>query len=144
MNGIGHIPLVNGVQHSWANLKVLIEGVWVTGTTAVNYDTKQDIENVYGAGVNPVGRGYGRKTHSASLTLHRDEIESIRKSSPTGDLQDIAPFLVIVTFLPVNGQKLVVHKLHNCQFTDDGTEAKEGDTKNEKQLDILPSHIEKL
>ena len=143
MNGIQNIPLINGVEHSWANIQVLIEGITVTGITAVEYDTKQDMENIYGAGVNPVARGYGRKTSTASITLLRSEIESIRTSSPTGDLHDIAPFDIIVTFLPVNGQKLTIHNIRNCQFLDDGVEAKEGDTSNAKQLALLPSHIEK-
>jgi len=133
--------MINGVQHSWATMKVLIEGVPVTGIVAVDYDDKQEIENIHGAGQYPVGRGYGRITPTASITLLRDEIESIRKSSPTGRLQDIAPFDVVVAFIPVGGAKMANHVIKDCQFTDDGVEAKEGDTKNEKQLNLLPSHI---
>jgi len=133
--------MINGVQHSWATIQVLIEGVLTTGITAFNYDDKQDMDNIYGAGQNPVGRGYGRITSTADITLLRDEIESIRKSSPTGRLQDIAPFDVVVAFLPIGGAKIANHIIKNCQFTDDGVEAKEGDTKNEKQLNLLPSHI---
>jgi hypothetical protein len=133
--------MINGVQHSWATIQVLIEGVLVTGITAINYEDKQDIANVYGAGQNPVGRGYGRIEPTADVTLLRDEIESIRKSSPTGRLQDIAPFDIVVAFLPVGGAKIANHFIKNCQFPNDGVEAKEGDTSNSKQLNLLPSHI---
>jgi len=141
MNGLRHIPLINGVKPSWATMQVLIEGVIITGITAINYEDKQDIQNIYGAGQNPVGRGYGRIEYTADITIQRDEIESIRKSSPTGRLQDIAPFDIVVAFLPIGGAKIANHIIKNCQFLDDGVEAKEGDTKNEKQLNLLPSHI---
>ena len=140
-NGHRHIPMINGVQHSWATIQALIEGVITTGYVAVSYEDKQDIQNIYGAGQNPVGRGYGRIESTASITLLRDEIESIRKSSPTGRLQDIAPFDIVIAFLPIGGATIANHVIKNCQFTDDGMEAKEGDTKNEKQLNLLPSHI---
>jgi hypothetical protein len=133
--------MINGVLPSWATMQILIEGVSVTGVIAVNYDDKQDVENIYGAGQNPVGRGFGRITPTADITLLRDEIESIRKSSPTGRLQDIAPFDIVVAFLPIGGAKVANHVIKGCQFTDDGVEAKEGDTSNSKQLNLLPSHI---
>jgi len=133
--------MINGVQHSWATIKVLIAGVPTIGITAINYDDKQDIENVYGAGQNPVGRGYGRITPTASVTLLRDEIESIRNASPTGRLQDLAPFDIVVAFIPIGGAKKANHVIKNCQFLDDGVEAKEGDTSNSMQLNLLPTHI---
>jgi hypothetical protein len=46
-----------------------------------------------------------------------------------------------VAFLPISGAKVANHIIKGCQFTDDGVEAKEGDTKNEKQLNLLPSDI---
>ena len=141
MNGLRHIPMINGVVPSWATIQVLIEGVLVTGIDAFNYDDKQEIENVFGAGQNPVGRGYGRITCTADITLHRDEIEALRKSSTTGRLQDIAPFDIVVAFLPIGGAKVANHVIKNCQFLDDGVEGKEGDTKNAKQLNLLPTHI---
>ena len=141
MNGNRHIPMINGVLPSWATIQVLIEGVIVTGITDIKYDDSQEIENVYGAGQNPIGRGYGRITCKADITLERSEIESIRKSSPTGRLQDIAPFDIVVAFIPVCGSMMATHIIKNCQFLDDGVEAKEGDTKNEKQLNLLPTHI---
>jgi hypothetical protein len=133
--------MINGVTPSWATIQVLIEGVPVTGITAINYDDKQSIENIYGAGQHPVGRGYGNITCTADITLLRDEIESLRKSSATGRLQDIAPFDIVVAFLPIGGAMVANHVLKNCQFLDDGVEAKQGDTKNEKQLNVLPTHI---
>lgn len=141
MNGIRHIPMINGVKPSWATIQVLIEGVIVTGIDAFNYGNKQDMKNIYGAGQQPVGRGYGRIEPYADITLHRDEIESIRKSSPTGMLQDIAPFDIVVAYLPVGGAIVANHIIKGCQFTDDEVEGKEGDTNNAKQLTLLPAEV---
>lgn len=142
MNGLRVIPEINGVCHSWASLNVNIGGIPVVGITKISYEDSQVIENIYGAGQRPVGRGYGRIECSASMTLLRSEIEALRESSPTGRLQDIDPFDVIVQFLPVNGQKIVTHKLRDCQFKTDGMEVSEGDTSNEEELPLILSHIE--
>ena len=103
MNGLRHIPQINGVLHSWSNLSVVINGVPVTGINKISYKDSQTIENIYGAGQAPVGRGYGKIECTPSIGLERGEVEAIRTSSPTGRLQDIAPFDIIVQFLPVNG-----------------------------------------
>ena len=142
MNGIRHLPLINGVEPSWANLTVNIAGFPETGITAINYDDEQNIENIYGAGQNPVARGYGNITPKASVTLLRTAVEAIRAASPTKRLQDIAPFDIIVVFVPINGTTLITHRIRNCQFLKDGLDIKQGDTKNETQFDLIPSHIE--
>ncbi len=142
MNGIRYIPEINGVVHSWANLVVNIAGVPVTGITKISYKDSQTIESIYGAGQRPVGRGYGRIECSASITLLRDELEAIRAASDTGRLQDIAPFDIIVSFLPIGGQLLTTHKIRNAQFKDDGVDANEGDTSNTSDCELIISHIE--
>ena len=142
MNGLRTVPEINGVEHSWANLSVVIGGVPVTGIQKITYKDSQTIENIYGAGQRPVGRGYGKIESTASMTLLRSEIEALRDSSPTGRLQDIAPFDIIVQFLPVNGQKIVTHRLRNCQFKDEGVDISEGDTSNSEELPMILSHIE--
>jgi hypothetical protein len=77
-NGLRTPPMINGVTPSWANIVVNISGVPVLGITAINYEDKQNTENVYGAGQRPVARGYGRIECSGNITLLRDEIEALR------------------------------------------------------------------
>lgn len=142
MNGLQYVPEINGVQHSWANLQVVIAGRTITGITKISYKDSQTVENVYGAGVRPVGRGYGRIECEASVTMLRDEVEALRASSDTGRLQDIAPFDIIVKFLPVQGSAIVTHRIRNAQFKEDGVEVSEGDTSNSVELPLIVSHIE--
>ena len=54
-------PLINGINYSWANVKVILFGVPVVGITKIEYKTKQKKENQYGAGYEPISRGYGNK-----------------------------------------------------------------------------------
>lgn len=141
MNGIRHNTLINGVLHSWSNLSVNIAGMPVTGINKISYKDSQTIENIYGAGQVPVGRGYGKIEPTATIGLERGEVEAIRASSPTGRLQDIAPFDIIVQFLPVNGQRIVTHVIRDAQFKDDGVELSEGDTSNFTDFELVVGSI---
>lgn len=144
MNGLRYVPMINGVVHSWATLAVAITGIPVTGIKKISYKDSQTIENVYGAGQKPIGRGYGRIEYSGSITLERGEIEALRAASTTGRLQDIPPFPITVQFLPVNGQKIVTHILVNVQFKDDGVESSEGDTENYIDLELVMDDIKRM
>lgn len=140
MNNNG-IPYINGELYHWAQIKTNIAGVSVTGITAIEYKEDQETMPIYGSGRYPIGYGKGRITPSGSLTLLEDEIARLRLAAPSGRLQDIAPFDVVVSFLPANTAKLQVHVIKNCQFTNDGVTAGEGDTSLSQQLTIVFSHI---
>jgi hypothetical protein len=140
-NNLRAPSLINGVAHAWSNIKIAISGVNVIGISAINYADDQNIENTYGIGAAPVERGFGNITYTADITLLRSEIEAMRASSPTGRLQDIAPFDIIVKFIPVNGQKMVTHIIKDCSIMNDGVSSSQGDLKNEQQINLLPGRI---
>lgn len=94
------IPLINGEEYSWGNIKTCINGIVVTGITSIAYGDKQDMQNNYGAGRHPVSRSYGRITPSAKITLYMSEVVAISRTSQTGRMQDIAPFDIEVGYLP--------------------------------------------
>ena len=137
------MPLINGIAYSWANLDVRIANKQLVGITKINYYEEQDMENIYGAGQYPVARGYGRIKATGSITLLREEIEELRRASTeTHRLQDLAPFDIIVSYVPVGGTVIKTDVLRNVQFMDDGVEANEGDTSNSKELNLIISHID--
>jgi hypothetical protein len=142
INGLRTPPLINGVEPAWANLTVNIAGVPAVGITAIDYDDKQTIENIYGMGQNPVGRGYGNIEATCKLTLLMSEVEAMRAASVTGRLQDIAPFDIVVSYTPVNATKIITHVIRNCQFTNNPVSHAQASLKTEVSLDLLPSHIE--
>ncbi len=143
MNAIPTIPMINGVEHSWASVMFSIAGVPVAGITSIEYGDEQEMENIYGVGCEPVARGYGNIKAEANVTLLRTTIENLRAASPTGRLEDIAPFPIIVSWIPVNGQKMKNDILQNCQFLEDRVNLKQGDTKNEQTLNLIVSHIQR-
>ncbi|WP_205630531.1 hypothetical protein [Flavobacterium psychrophilum] len=53
-------PLINGREYGWADIVVNISATPIIGIRAIKYEEEQEKENIYGAGRNPVSRGYGR------------------------------------------------------------------------------------
>lgn len=137
------IPLINGIRHSWASIKVNLLGRTLTGITAISYEETQEKANNYGAGIFPVSRGYGKYEAKGSITLHSYEVDAIiRALGPGKRLIDIAPFDVVITYMPQGSDTLVTHVLRNCEFTGNKRDLKTGDTVIETQLDLIMSHIE--
>lgn len=141
MNGLRYTPLINGVEPSWADLKVNIAGTPVVGITKIDYSQKQTKENIYGAGQTPVSRGYGNIDSSGSFTLLRSEVEAIRVAAPLGNLNDIAPFDIIVAHIPLNGGRIITHRLLSCEFTEDANSLSQGDVKNETAFPLIIGDI---
>jgi len=139
MNGI---PLINGHEYGWADIAVSIAGPIATGITGIEYNDDQEIVNVYGAGRYPVSRGKGRITCSGKITLLTSEVIALQKKAPNGRLQDIAPFPIIVSYIPDDGGEVVVDKLRNCQFKTNKRNWAEGDTSKSVDIDLIISHIE--
>lgn len=142
MIGIRYTPLINGIEPAWANLTVNIAGFPETAITKIDYSDNETIDNLYGAGQRPIARGYGKIEATATITLLRSAIENIREASSTGRLQDIAPFDIIVNFVPSQGGRVITHRIRNCQFKTDGLSVGKDDTSIETDLELVVSHIE--
>lgn len=135
------IPYVNGKLYDWADVVVVIAGVPITGITGIEYKDDQDVKNNYGAGRYPVGYTKGRITATGKISLYQEEVEAIQKQSVNGRLQDIAPFDIIVSYMPDSGI-VKTDKLRNCMFKTNGRSWKEGDGGQVVDLDLVLSHIE--
>ena len=132
---------MNGKLYDWADIVLVIAGVPVTGITGIEYKDDQDIVAKYGAGRYPVGFAKGRITSTGKITLYQEEVEAMQRQSLTGRLQDIAPFDIIVSYLPDTGI-VSIDKLRNCMFKNNGRGWKEGDTGQEVEIDLVMSHIQ--
>ncbi len=133
-------PLINGTSYSWSQISVNLFNTPINGITAISYEDMQEMQDNYGAGNYPVSRGYGKIEAKGSLTLEMAEIEAISAAVPTGRLQDIPEFDVVVSFLPVGGV-IRNHTLHNCRFKGNKRDMKSGDMSVEGQLELIVSHI---
>jgi hypothetical protein len=139
-------PLINGTRHSWGSIKTNLLGRTVSGISAVSYEDKQEKVNNYGAGNMPTSRGRGKYEATAKMTLDAYEVDAITRSvvaSGQGTrIQDIAPFDVIVSYLPEGSDGLVTHVLRNCEFTSNKRDLKQGDTRIESEYELILSHID--
>lgn len=134
-------PLINGRSYDWASITALVAGVLCVGITAIDYDETQVKEDNMGAGNRPVARGYGnKKAENCSIEVYAEEAESIANRVANGDLLDIPPFEIIVSFRI--GATITTHILKNAEFTKNSRALKQGDTAIKVTLPLIVSHIQ--
>lgn len=132
MGVINSAVLINGNSYTWGNITCIIFGVPLIGITKIEYSKKQNRENLYGFGLEPVARGSGRIEYEASIEIYREELFRIINAAPNNDILQIPPFTITIQY-GLSGQGDVVipkqDTLYNCQFNDDVLSVSEGDTK---------------
>ena len=135
-------PIINGVNYSWSNVSLILFGTPVIGILAIDYKRKQKKENNYGAGPQPVSRGYGNYEYEGSIELFLDTWKSIIASSPNRDPLQIAPFDIPVTF---TGTGVSTNKdvLRAVEFMEDPLETKSGDTKLTVKIPLIIGGIDR-
>lgn len=137
-------PLINGRAYDWAQVVVRMSNgtqpFWAI--SSISYSDAQEIEKNYGAGAFPVSRGFGNYTTEVSVTLHMEEVERIQASVPSGRLQDVSDFDIVVSFLHPDTEKIVTHKIKNCRFMNNQRELNQNDKAFEVELNIDASHID--
>lgn len=134
-------PLINGKSYEWSDIQVTILGVPVVWITNIEYEEKQAMENIYGAGESPVSRGYGKIEPMAKVTLLMEEVENIMSVAPLGRLNKIPEFDIVVLYLDAS-LVLRKHKLRNVRFTGNNRKSSSGDTSIPVELELILSHIE--
>lgn len=129
LNGV----LINGVNYSWANIKLILFGVPVVGITKIDYKRSQVKDNNYGWGNEPISRGYGRISYTGSIEIYQDEWRRIVAAAPNQDPLSIPPFQIQIQMWNEPGSSGQVvptqDTLYNCEFGDDEFVGNEGDTK---------------
>lgn len=135
-------PLINGINYAWANVTLILFGVPVVGITKIDYNRKQKKENNYGAGQNPVSRGYGNVENDCSIEIYMDELKRIIAASPGRDILKIKPFDIQVTF-GGDGVEPTKDVLRSCEFLEDPFSGGQGDQKLMAKLPIIVASIEK-
>lgn len=132
--------LINGQAHSWSQIVLSIGQTEVVGIKKISYKDEQEMQNNYGQGNKPVSRAYGNITYEASVTLHMAEIQALQNASPTGRIQDIKEFDVLIAFIPEDGT-IVKHKLEKCRFKNNGRDMSQGDMEVETELNLIVGNI---
>ena len=137
------VPLINGVNHSWNNVKLVLFGVPVMGITKIEYKVKQKKENNYGAGSEPTSRGYGNKEYEGKITLYREEWQAIIDASPLRDPLAIDFFDIQVVY---GGTRVTpaTDILQACEFLEDPLTVGQGDTKIMVEIPIIIGSIQHI
>lgn len=131
---------INGNVYTWGDVTCLIAGVPVVGVSAVEYNEDQAMEPVYGAGNRQIGYTKGKITNTGSITLAKEEIESLQKASLTGRLQDLPEFVIVVAYLTEEG-KMANHTLKYCKMKNNGRSLSEGNGGISHKIDLLIGEI---
>lgn len=130
-----------GVQYSWANASITVQGEVLYGVTEIKFGQKQEIKHNWGAGSYAVGRGIGNIEATGSITLYAEELKKLIEIAPEGWLPNISPFDIPVTFFNESNQEMNFI-LRNAQIMNTDVDTKQGDTKVEVTLDLAISHID--
>jgi hypothetical protein len=133
---VNGIPMINGEQRSWGEVKFKIAGVASVNVIAIEYSETQEVEPVYAAGRNPVGYGMGRITYEGKITLLMEEVLALQASSENQRLQDLPLFDIEVMWL--NKQNLICGDiLKNCKMKANARGLKSEDTHHEVEIELM-------
>jgi hypothetical protein len=134
--------LINGVNYSWSNITVNPFGTPLVGILAINYKRKQTKTNNYGAGQEPVSRGYGNKEYDGDMEVYLDEWKAFIAAAPNHDPLQIPPFDMPITF---SGTGVLTTKdvLRSVEFMEDPLESKSGDTKLTVKIPLIIGGIDR-
>jgi len=133
-------PLINGVAYSWSSISFVLFGIPVSGITSIEYNRKQAKTNNYGAGAEPVSRGYGRKEYDGSIEIYLDEWKKVIAAAPNRNPLQIGWFPISVVY----GNSIAdatKDTLNACEFLEDPFTAKEGDTKLTVKIPLIIAQI---
>ena len=137
------VPMVNGVSYSWSQIELKLSTVpqSLSGLSNISYDDVQTSAYNNGANVMVVSQGFGNVTATGSVTLHLDDVEALRANVPSGRLQDLGTFDVVVAYAHPTEAKRVTHTLVNCHFSQNQVSVGQDDTVIEGSYDLHPAHI---
>ena len=144
--------IINGILYSWANISVILFGGVTRGIKGIKYSYKQDKKNIYGYGIEPIGRTYGNIEYNAELVLLRDEVQNVLavlKSNGLQKLTDIGPFNIPVIYganpaaglNPLPGAQNQDTLLF-CEFLDFNFDAKQNDSEFVMTLPLIVGGIQ--
>jgi len=130
-----------GTMVGWNKITTNMLGRDIEGITEIEYNDSVELDNAYGAGKFPIGRGEGNYTPKASITLFIEESIALQRSLVPGQhLSSINPFDITVEY---EYTKLKYKdRIRNCQFKGRGVAVKQGDKTIGYKYELLPSHID--
>lgn len=128
--------MVNTREFEWSDISLVVAGRDIKGFRGVKYSEKQDKEAVHAKGNRPHCIQSGNITYEGELTLLQSEYETLRLAMG-GSILSGSLTMVVAYGNPSKGDVMVTDVLSGCEFTEDGTEWKQGDKFQEKSLPFV-------
>ena len=135
--------LVNafGQMAGWNSVTTNFFGRDIEGINELGYDDNVEKENIYGAGMMPIGQGEGKYEAKMKLVLVKEEVTSMLDSLPPGKrIQNAAPSDIIVQY--VYQDRVYKDIIRNVSITKLGREVKQGDKVIGQILEVICTHID--
>lgn len=114
----------------------------LSGVSAIKWNIEHKVETNYGLGGQPVNRGFGNTTYTASITL--DYNAQVQLRALKGSLMELGEFDLIVSFandLGADDWSTETVTLKGCLFNEDGLEVSQDDTNITKEFNLNPFKI---
>ena len=139
------VAIIDGPAIGWGNIELVLFGNPVRQITKIEFKRSQTKENLYGAGYEPIHRGYGKVEYSGSIELYMDEWKSIIAEAPQRDPFLIQPFdiTIVYTVKSTNIPTGQVDILRYCEFTEDSMNTASGDTKILVSVPLIIGRIDR-
>lgn len=134
------MTFINGKAYEFADVRLVLFGRLVTGITAISYEDSKDVQVHHGNNGQAVSYTKGNKTCVGSITLEMIEVEAIQAASPDGDITNIPPFNVAVSYVP-DGGTMVTHTLEGALFTKNSRDTSSGGGRIEVELPLMLANI---
>jgi hypothetical protein len=101
--------IINGKAYSANDVEIFMMGRLVTGMTEINYDSQEDVSDVYAIGSKkPIDFISGNQKHESDFTLLQDEIIGLELALGSSIL-DARPFDITIVFkkMPIVVQQVI-------------------------------------
>lgn len=141
---------INNVAYSWSmiQLQTNLTGESASSpilvdATAIKWDTKRKIENIFGLGGQARKRGFGNVTYEASITIPYGTQVTLREKSSDGTLLGLGEFDLIVSWVNDLGSNVTTETvtIAGCIFAEGGMDASQDDTSLTREFDLHPFRI---
>lgn len=143
--------IVNNVAYSWSMVELTSSAltgstsanpVILSGVSAIKWNIEHKVETNYGLGGQPVNRGFGNTTYTASITM--DYNTQVQLRALKGSLMELGEFDLVVSFSNDLGSDDWTEEtvtLKGCLFNEDGMEVSQDDTNITKEFNLNPFKI---
>jgi hypothetical protein len=130
----------NRKSYDFGDIVLTLLGNQPVNVKAISYESSQETQLNYGRGNKPVGHGRGQISYTGSITLGMDEITQIEAVAPDGDITQIRPFDIIVSY--INEDQGIVNDVITCFFNGNGRNPSNGDMDLSRELPLQILNIQ--